>query len=79
MSLDTRGGKQVGDSTESALGDAFYPLFEWLFDPEGDFVDGVETKLAEARMADNVEMFLSRALAVGTIAGLALWFLLIFI
>ncbi|WP_302080340.1 type II secretion system F family protein [Salinibaculum rarum] len=79
MSLDTRGDKQVGGMGESALGDAFYPLFEWLFDPDGDFVSGVESKLAEARMADNVEMFLSRALAVGSIAGLALWLLGMFV
>ncbi|MEF8784933.1 MAG: type II secretion system F family protein [Haloarculaceae archaeon] len=79
MSLDTRGGKQVGGAGESALGDAFYPLFEWLFDAEGDFVGGIETKLAEARMADNVEMFLSRALAIGSIAGLALWLLGMFV
>jgi flagellar protein FlaJ len=79
MSLDTRNNQQVGGSSESALGDAFYPLFEWLFNPEGDFVDSIETKLAEARMADNVEMFLSRALAVGAIAGLALWFLGMFV
>ena len=72
MSLDT----QTRDSSlggTSTLGDTFYPLFQWLFDPEGDFVNNVETKLQEARMADNVEMFLSRSLAVGTIAGLLLW------
>ena len=79
MSLDTRGGQQVGGAGESALGDAFYPLFEWLFNEDGDFVSGIETKLAEARMADNVEMFISRALAIGSIAGLALWLLGMFI
>ncbi len=79
MSLDTRGGQQVGGAGGSALGDAFYPLFEWLFDEDGDFVGGIETKLAEARMADNVEMFLSRALAIGSIAGLALWLLGMFV
>ncbi|WP_136687016.1 type II secretion system F family protein [Halorhabdus amylolytica] len=57
------------------LADRFYPLFRRLFDEDGDFVANVETKLAEARMSDNVEMFLSRALAVGTIAGTALWLL----
>ncbi|MBX0324549.1 type II secretion system F family protein [Halomicroarcula sp. F13] len=71
MSLDTKGQQQLGSG--GTLGDAFYPAFQTLFDEEGDFVDSVETKLAEARMADNVEMFLARALAVGVIAGLALW------
>jgi len=72
MSLDTRSPEASLGGT-GTLGDTFYPLFQWLFDDEGDFVSSVETKLAEARMADNVEMFLSRALAVGTIAGFALW------
>ncbi|GGN96711.1 MULTISPECIES: type II secretion system F family protein [Haloarcula] len=71
MSLDTKGQQQLGSG--GALGDAFYPAYQTLFDEEGDFVDSVQTKLAEARMADNVEMFLARALAVGVIAGLALW------
>jgi flagellar protein FlaJ len=71
MSLDTRERQQLASG--GALGDAFYPVFQRLFDEEGDFVDSVEDKLAQARMADNVEMFLARALAVGVIAGLALW------
>ncbi|WP_254271722.1 type II secretion system F family protein [Haloarcula marina] len=71
MSLDTTGQQQLGSG--GTLGDAFYPAYQMLFDEEGDFVDSVERKLAEARMADNVEMFLARALAVGVIAGLALW------
>jgi flagellar protein FlaJ len=73
MSLDT-GGPGIGSrSSADALGDAFYPLFTLLFDPDGDFVDDIETKLAEARMGDTVEMFMSRALAIGVIAGLVLW------
>jgi len=65
----------VGISGSTSLGDAFYPLFQWLFDEEGDFVGSVEEKLAEARMVDNVEMYVSRALAVGTLAGALLWVL----
>ncbi|WP_372912728.1 type II secretion system F family protein [Salinigranum sp.] len=71
MSLDA--GSSF-DSRADSLGDAFYPLFEMLFDEDGDFVDDVETKLQEARMPDTVELYLSRALAIGVIAGLALWF-----
>jgi len=70
MSLDTRDSQQLGAGT---LGDTFYPLFQWLFNEEGDFVRNVEKKLAQARMADNVEMFLARALAIGVISGFALW------
>jgi flagellar protein FlaJ len=75
MSLDRHREGQTLSGAESSLGDLFYPLYRWLFDEEGDFVQGVETKLEQARMADNVELFLSRALGVGSIAGLALWVL----
>jgi flagellar protein FlaJ len=76
VSLDRQGGGETlgGDS----LSAAFYPLYDRLFDEDGEFVASVETKLGQARMADNVEMFLSRALAVGVIAGLALWVLGVF-
>ncbi|PSP62238.1 flagella assembly protein j [Halobacteriales archaeon QH_8_67_36] len=73
MSLDTKGRRQKELASGGALGDAFYPAFQRLFDEDGEFVDSVEDKLAQARMADNVEMFLARALAVGIIAGAALW------
>jgi flagellar protein FlaJ len=72
MSLG-RGSGTAGST--STLGDAFYPLYQWLFDEDGDFVGSVEDKLGEAWMADNVEMYISRSLAVGAIAGLTLWLL----
>ncbi|QLH77687.1 type II secretion system F family protein [Halosimplex rubrum] len=72
MSLG-RSSKQLGGA--NTVGDTFYPLYQALFDEEGDFVSGIEAKLAEARMGDNVEMYISRALAVGTVAGLTLWLL----
>ena len=72
MSLG-RESRQLGSS--SSVSDTFYPLYQTLFDENGDFVSGIETKLAEARMDDNVEMYISRALAVGTVAGLTLWLL----
>jgi flagellar protein FlaJ len=72
MSLG-RQSRQLGGST--TLGGVFYPLYRLLFDEQGDFVGSVEDKLAEARIADNVEMYISRALAVGTIAGVVLWLL----
>ncbi|MFC7251025.1 type II secretion system F family protein [Halomicroarcula sp. GCM10025324] len=71
MSLKTKSQQELASG--GALGDTFYPAYQRLFDEEGDFVKSVEKKLAQARMADNVEMFLARALAVGVIAGLALW------
>jgi flagellar protein FlaJ len=72
MSLG-RQSRQFGGA--STLGGTFYPLYRLLFDEDGDFVGGVEDKLAEARMADNVEMYISRSLAVGTVAGVVLWLL----
>ncbi|WP_313690861.1 type II secretion system F family protein [Halorarum halobium] len=69
MSLDT--GDGFGDARGFA--DAFYPLFRRLFDEHGDFVAGIEEKLTEARMNRPVELYVSRALGVGVLVGLALW------
>ncbi|NHN58342.1 MULTISPECIES: type II secretion system F family protein [Halorussus] len=63
------------ERSADSLADAFYPLFDYLFDADGDFVADVETKLAEARMPDTVELYLSRGLAVGVLAGVVLWLL----
>jgi flagellar protein FlaJ len=71
MSLDT--GSSVERDISGGLADAFYPLYRRLFDEEGDFVDNVETKLTQARMSDTVEMYLSRALAIGVLSGALLW------
>jgi flagellar protein FlaJ len=76
MSLDVGDaeGEQLDRSTD-VLGDAFYPVFQFLFDEDGDFVSDVETKLEQARTSATVELYLSRALAVGAIAGGVLWLL----
>ena len=73
MSLGTLGESETGGA--DALGDAFYPLYRWLFDEDGGFVRDVDRKLAEARMTDTVELYLSRALAIGTLSGFFLWLL----
>ncbi|WP_436347605.1 type II secretion system F family protein [Natronorubrum sp. FCH18a] len=75
MSLQTGGGGGSGGVSGSSdvLGDAFYPLYDWLFSEDSEFVNDVETKLAQARMTDTVELYLSRALGIGFISGLALW------
>ncbi|SDJ93869.1 type II secretion system F family protein [Natronorubrum texcoconense] len=76
MSLQTGGGGSGGVSGSSdVLGDTFYPLYDWLFSEDSEFVTDVETKLAQARMTDTVELYLSRALGIGFISGLALWLL----
>jgi flagellar protein FlaJ len=78
MSLQTRtdAGESSGfDASTDSLGDMFYPLYERLFDENSDFVADVETKLAQARMADTVEMYLSRSLGIGVLSGGALWLL----
>ncbi len=70
MSLGT------GTARESdVLADMGYPLYRILFDPDGDFVAEIETKLAQARMPDPVELYLSRSLSIGLFAGLILWLL----
>ncbi len=73
MSLDTTGGPGGGVGSGDGLGDAFYPLYERLFADDSDFVADVEQKLAEARMPSTVEMYISRALAIGVISGVILW------
>jgi flagellar protein FlaJ len=83
VSLDTAGGAGAGADESygegGTLSDLFYPLYKRLFDEEGDFVSNVETKLAEARMPETVEIYLSRSLAVGVLVGLVLWFLGVFV
>ena len=76
MSLDV-GDAADGrlDRSSDVLGDAFYPVFRVVFDEDGDFVSDVETKLEQARMSATVELYLSRALAVGAIGGGVLWVL----
>ncbi|MFT4883281.1 MAG: flagellar protein FlaJ [Natronomonas sp.] len=69
MSLGTAGS--TGGT--NPLADLFYPLYVRLFDEESDFVGNVETKLAEARIPQTVEIYLSRALAIGVITGIGLW------
>jgi flagellar protein FlaJ len=72
MSLETGSG---GFGDGGSLSDAFFPLYQRLFDDEGDFVPNVERKLAEARMPQTVEIYLSRALGIGVVTGGILWLL----
>ncbi|WP_380679748.1 type II secretion system F family protein [Salinigranum sp. GCM10025319] len=72
MSLESSNGL---DGNTDRLGDAFYPLYQFLFDENSDFVSDVEERLEQARMGENVELYISRALAVGVLLGLVLWIL----
>jgi flagellar protein FlaJ len=63
---------RVGTRSEW-FADLFYPLFERLFGEESEFVGDLERKLAEARMDETVELFVSRALGYGFLAGLLFW------
>ncbi|THE62832.1 flagella assembly protein j [Salinadaptatus halalkaliphilus] len=77
MSLQTddrpaASGVSAGSDT---LGELFYPLYSHLFSDDSEFVADVEIKLAQARMTDTVELYLSRAIGIGFISGLALWLL----
>ncbi len=73
MSLQTGGGPGEIAAGSDVLGETFYPLYSRLFSENSQFVSDLELKLAQARMADTVEMYLSRSLAVGFISGLILW------
>jgi len=70
MSLDTGEPTAAGDISLERL---FYPLYRRLFGTDSEFAGDLETKLAQARMSSNVELYLSRALGLGLLAGLALW------
>ncbi|MDR5657018.1 type II secretion system F family protein [Halodesulfurarchaeum sp. HSR-GB] len=69
MSTDHLGGRS------EQFADLFYPLFEWLFGEDSEFVADLERKLAEARMEETVELYVSRAIGYGVLAGLFLWVL----
>ncbi|ELY60758.1 type II secretion system F family protein [Natronolimnohabitans innermongolicus] len=77
LQTDSSGGGSGGLSGggSDVLGESFYPLYDRLFSEDSEFVGDVETKLAQARMTDTVELYLSRALGIGFISGLALWLL----
>jgi flagellar protein FlaJ len=68
------GSQSFGEGAD-AVADAFFPVYQWAFSDGSDFVADVETKLAEARMDDPVELFVSRAIGVGVVAGVLLWLL----
>ena len=73
MSLDS--GVGDGSADGDVVAELFYPVFELLFDADGDFVGDIERKLAEARMPDPVEMYVSRSLGAGLLVGGLLWVL----
>ena len=72
MSLRSAGGGGTG-SGQNRLADAFYPLYTRLFDDESDFVGNLESTLAEARVPETVEIYLSRSLGIGVLTGGVLW------
>jgi flagellar protein FlaJ len=72
MSLRSAGSTGTG-SSDNPLADLFYPLYVRLFDENSDFVGNLENKLAEARIPQTVEIYLSRALGVGVLTGAVLW------
>ena len=73
MSTDTEASTIGRERAASDFGTVFYPVFRRVFGEDSQFVANVEGKLAEARMATNVEMYVARALGIGLLAGVALW------
>jgi flagellar protein FlaJ len=55
------------------LSDLGYPVYRRVFDEDDEFVNNIDRKLAEARMAMPVELYLSRAITIGLVCGLVLW------
>jgi len=61
--------------SSDGIADLFFPVYALLFEEDSDFVADIETKLAEARMSDTAELFLSKAIAAGVGVGALLWLL----
>jgi len=55
------------------LSDLGYPVYRRVFDDDDEFVGDLDRKLAEARMAMPVELYLSRSLTIGLLVGIVLW------
>ncbi len=72
--MSFRSGRDFELSADG-IADLFYPVFNWVFEDDSDFVADVDTKLAEARMSDTAELFLSKAIAAGIGVGALLWVL----
>ena len=72
MSLDI-GRHRSFNARRNRLGDAFFPVYDRLFDSEGDFVTEFDRKLKQAQLSTPVELYLSRSLAIGLIVGMVLW------
>ncbi|MFB6135600.1 MAG: type II secretion system F family protein [Halobacteriaceae archaeon] len=72
MSLGSAGLGGHGSGMDR-LGDFFYPLYRRAFGDDSDFVADIEGKLAEARMSETAELYVSKSLGVGALVGLALW------
>ncbi|MFP4626132.1 MAG: type II secretion system F family protein [Natronomonas sp.] len=76
MSLESVTGFARGSTPRiDSLTDAFRPVYDRVFDEDDTFVVDMARKLAEARMDDTVELYLTRALAFGIVSGLVLWLL----
>ncbi|MDG5761607.1 type II secretion system F family protein [Natronococcus sp. A-GB1] len=58
--------------TATSIGDRFYPVYARVFDEGGRFVTRLERTLAQARIDDTVELYLSRAIGAGAVAGVCL-------
>ncbi|PSQ16621.1 flagella assembly protein j [Halobacteriales archaeon QS_8_69_73] len=69
------GGLAGAAASEGVLGTMaglLYPVYRRLFDEDDDFVERVDRKLDEALRDRTVELFLSRAVAIGLLAAVAL-------
>ncbi len=72
LQTDDRSGATVSSSSD-VLGDTFYPLYQLVFSEDNQYVADLDRKLSQARMTDTVELYLSRALGIGLMAGIGLW------
>ena len=63
----------TGGHGSGRLSDLGYPVYRRLFDDDEEFVGDLNRTLAAARMPIPVELYLSRAITIGGLAGCFLW------
>jgi flagellar protein FlaJ len=68
---------KISDSGDfkDKISERFLPMYNYFYGPDDDLVVKTNRKLSAARIDDTAEMFISRALGYGVIAGVSLWLL----
>ncbi|MFD1512054.1 type II secretion system F family protein [Halomarina rubra] len=66
---DLIGGSGEYQERGDTLADLFHPIYRRVFDEDDDFVGDMEKTLAEARIPETVDHYLSRGIGAGALVG----------